>query len=138
VNNYIEFLEQTYLIKTIPAYSKSIDVQTRLQKKPYFIDTGIANVNADLSSGSKFENTICHQLLPWGKLSYFSNRDGEIDFIVNDGKQIGAFEVKETPTETDHAILTRRARQLGIETVRVIGREPSARFSSFLWGGLIK
>jgi uncharacterized protein len=138
VNNYIEFLEQTYLIKTIPAYSKSIDVVTRLQKKPYFVDTGIASVNADLSSGSKFENTVCHQLSSWGVLSYYSNGDGEIDFIIDDGKEVGAFEVKETPTQADDAILARRSQKLGITKYRVIGKEPSKTFKSFLWGGLIK
>jgi predicted AAA+ superfamily ATPase len=139
VDNYIQFLEQTYLIRNIEAYSQSADVQTRLQRKPYFIDTGIANINADLSSGSKFENTICHQLSFWkGRLCYFSNRDGEIDFVVDNGKDVGAFEVKETPTEADYNALVRRAGSLGITKCRVIGREPSATFSKFLWGGLIK
>lgn len=138
VDNYIKFLEQTYLIRTIPAYSKSIDVITRLQKKPYFIDTGIATVNADLSSGSKFENTVCHQLSNWGELSYFSNGEGEIDFIINTGKEIGALEVKETPTQSDDATLARRALKLGINKYRVVGREPSATFKPFMWGGFIK
>jgi uncharacterized protein len=139
VDNYIQFLEQTYLIRTIPAFSRSTDVQTRLQRKPYFIDTGIANVNADLSSGSKFENTICHQLTFWdGSLSYFDDRDGEIDFIVNNKGKLGAFEVKETATETDYKTLVRRAEKLGITKCRVVGRVPSATFINFLWGGFIK
>jgi len=138
-DNYIEFLEQTYLIKTVPAYSQSVDVQARLQKKVYFIDTGIANVNADLSSGSKFENTVRHQLSFWdGNLSYFSNRNGEIDFILDNKKEQVAFEVKETPTQRDFVTLKRRARRLGIQKYRIIGKEPSANFSDFLWGGLIK
>ena len=139
VDSYIEFLKQTYMVRTIQAYSSSPDIKTRLQEKIYFVDTGIANVNADLSSGSKFENTICHQLSLWdGKLSYFSNRDGEIDFIVEQGKEVGAFEVKETPTQTDYVTLVRRASKLGITHCRVIGKEPSAKFSTFLWGGFIK
>lgn len=139
VDNYIEFLEQTYVIRTISAYSRSADVRTRLQKKIYFIDTGIANINADLSSGSKFENTIFHQLSFWtGQLRYFSNREGEIDFIFDNGKETGAFEVKETPTAVDYSTLSRRAQKLGITKCRVIGREPSATFSQFLWGGFIK
>jgi uncharacterized protein len=144
VNNYLEFLEQTYLIRTVPVYSQSQDVQLRLQRKAYFIDTGIANINADLSSGSKFENTICHQLHPYGNLSYFSPRDGEIDFILEPlyfqekarNNQI-AFEVKETPTKSDAQILQRRAKKLGLSQARIIGKEPSARFEDYLWGGLI-
>jgi len=139
VDNYINFLEQTYLITTIPAYSMSVDVQTRLQKKPYFIDTGIANINADLSGGSKFENVVRHQLSFWeGKISYFSDRDGEIDFIIDNGRELAAFEVKETPTAADYATLVRRAQKLDITKCRIIGKEPSATFSKFLWGGFIK
>ncbi len=139
IDNYIEFLEQTYLIKSVNVYSRSPDVQVRLQKKLYFVDTGIANINADLSSGSKFENAVCHQLSFWqGELSYYSNRDGEIDFIIDDGKNVGAFEVKETPTSVDYSKLSRRAKKLGISICRVIGREPSATSNNFLWGGFIK
>lgn len=138
IDNYVQFLEQTYLIRTIPAFSRSTDVQVRLQKKPYFIDTGIANINADLSSGGKFENTICHQLyLGGGKVSYYLDRDGEIDFIIDDGREGQAFEVKETPTQADDKTLRRRAEKLGITKCRVIGREPAATFADFLWGGSI-
>ncbi|MDA1079964.1 MAG: ATP-binding protein [bacterium] len=137
VENYIAFLEQTYLISTVPAYSNSEDVKTRLQKKIYFVDTGIANSNADLSSGSKFENTIRHQLQFLGKLQYFSNRNGEIDFILDDGAKKIALEVKETPTKTDYTTLTKRAAKLRIPTISVIGRQPAANFTNFLWGGLV-
>jgi len=138
IDSYVEFLEQTYLIATVPAYSKSADVQTRLQKKLYFIDTGIANVNADLSSGSKFENAIRHQLSFWnGKLQYFSDRDGEIDFILRTHTEDRAFEVKETPSSADLGILMRRAKKLGITSYRLIGKEPPATFTDFIWGGRI-
>lgn len=138
IDNYIEFLEQTYLIKTVPAYSKSIDVSTRLHKKPYFVDTGILTVNADVSSGSKFENTVRHQLSFWGKLQYYTTRHSEIDFILSNEQTVGAIEVKETPTKSDLELLERQALQLDISTCRIIGKEPSASLSSFLWGGFIK
>lgn len=138
VQVYIEFLEQTYLITTIPAYSQSPDIQARLLRKPYFVDTGIANVNADLSSGSKYENTVRHQLSFYGQLSYFSNKEGEIDFILNDKHQNIALEVKETPTKTHQNILERRARHLGLSATRIIGKELSAKFQEYLWGGIIR
>ncbi len=141
INSYIDFLEQTYLIRTVPVFSKSADVQSRMLKKLYFIDTGIANINADLSSGSKFENTICHQLSFYGKLSYFSNRDGEIDFILNyldNFSESIAFEVKETPTYQNNKTLERRAASLGIAQFRIIGKEQSAEFNEYLWGGSIR
>ncbi|MFH1749817.1 MAG: ATP-binding protein [bacterium] len=138
IDNYIEFLEQTYLIRTIPVFSRSQDVQNRLLKKPYFVDTGIANVNADLSGGSKFENTICNQLSLYGDLSYFANRDGEVDFILNYEGAPLAFEVKETPTRSDDETLKRRIQNLDISQSRIIGKEQSARFTEYLWGGLIR
>lgn len=140
IDGYIEFLEQTYLIATTPAFSRSEDTKAKLQKKVYFVDTGIANVCADLSSGSRFENTVRHQLVSWaknGEISYFSDREGEIDFIFHDGKNLGAVEVKQTPTNRDLATLERRALKLKINLVRVIGKEPIANFSSFMWGGMI-
>lgn len=137
VANYIEFLEQTYLIRLIPAHSASPDVQNRLLSKPYFIDTGIANVNADLSGGSKFENTVCHQLAGYGDLTYFSSRDGEIDFILDEGERLVAFEVKETPTRSDETRLKRRMKNLKITQGRIVGKEQSAKFKEYLWGGLI-
>ena len=36
VESYLEFLEQTYLIRLVDVYSNSAAVKTRLQKKPYF------------------------------------------------------------------------------------------------------
>ena len=143
INNYVEFLEQTYLIKTLPAYSRSADVQTRLQKKLYFVDTGIANVNADLSTGSKFENTVHHQLsflasLQNGKLSYYADKTNEIDFIIDSDQQTIAFEAKVTPTKANHLKLLRLAHKLKIEKAFLIGKEYSAKFDSFLWGGQIK
>lgn len=135
VESYLTFLEQTYIIRTIPIYTKSADVRERNLRKPYFFDTGIANINSDLSSGAKFENTICHQLSFYGGLSYFSTRDGEIDFILNGTK---AFEVKETPTDTDANKLKNRAQALGIEQTRVIGNERTMRFDDYLWGGYIR
>jgi uncharacterized protein len=139
IDNYLTFLEQTYLIINLPAYSNSADVQLRLQKKPYFIDTGIANLNADLSAGSKFENTVRHQLSFYSdRLSYFADRSGEIDFILEDQSGPKALEVKETPTAADQRILKERARKLGISNCRIIGKEPSATFSKFLWAGLLK
>lgn len=138
VDNYVEFLEQSYLITTVPAYSRSVDVKTRLQVKPYFIDTGIATVNADLSGGEKFENAIRHQLSAYGQISYFDDRSGEIDFIVETEHKSYAFEVKQTPTETHLSVLKNRAKKLEISEFGLIGQQPSVTFTDFVWGGGIR
>ena len=137
VNSYLEFLEQTYLIRTIEVYSDSVDVKARLQKKPYFIDTGIASVNAQLSAGSMFENAVCHQLAFYGSLTYYKTTAREVDFILDDGKDKIAFEVKLTPTKRDEQSLAKRSKDLPVTKVRVIGKEQSASYDNYLWGGLI-
>jgi len=135
VSNYLSFLEQTYLIRLVPAFSKNTDVRERLPKKVYFIDTGIANINADLSGGAKFENTACHQLNFFGKLSFYNGKNGELDFIVQREKNNIAIEVKETPIN-DHLLLAEKhAKKIGISEVGLVGRFDNNRFLNYIWGG---
>lgn len=142
IDSYLTFMEQTYLIRLVKPHSKSKDVRLRIAPKLYFVDTGIANINYELSAGSKYENTICHQLFlhanqtAFGrKLEYFSDNNSEIDFILNDDL---AIEVKETPINADLAKLDRNANKIGINNYRLIGRKKSIEFDNFLWGGVIK
>jgi len=138
INNYLEFLEQTYLIATIPVESTSEDVRVRNLRKLYFVDNGIASFNAKLSGGQSFENMMRHQLATYGKLSYFDNNQSEIDFILDmDGKKI-ALEAKETPTETDLNTLKSVANnKLEVENFTLLGRRKSEKFSRYVWGGSI-
>jgi len=140
VENYVEFLEQTYLIKTIPVESKSPDVQNRKLKKIYFVDNGIASINAQLSSGQIFENAVFASLMNFERVSYYEDKFCEIDFIVrspfHEKKQNAvALEVKETPTNADLTALNKYAEKLGIINTRVIGSQKSAKFDGYVWGG---
>lgn len=135
VTNYLSFLEQTYLIKLVPAFSENIDVKERLPKKVYFTDTGIANINADLSGGAKFENTICHQLGAFGKLSFWHDKSGEIDFILQREKENIAIEVKETPIDDYLQLVKNRAKKIGIAKAGLIGRFNTKNFNDYIWGG---
>jgi len=141
VDTYLAFMDQTYLIRLVEPFSSSVDVRIRMSPKLYFVDTGIANINYDLSAGAKFENTVCHQLFLHAnrdvfgkKLSYFSDDKTEIDFILN-GEY--AFEVKETPIDTDFIKLSRNAEKLNISKFRLIGRNKSVTFDNFIWGGML-
>jgi len=141
VDSYLTFMEQTYLIRFVKPFSKSPDVSLRIAPKLYFVDTGIANINYDLSGGVKYENSVCNQLFlnanqsALGReLNYFSNEDCEIDFILN---KTQAFEVKETPVDTDRSRLANNARKLGISQYRLIGKNKPALFDDFIWGGVI-
>jgi predicted AAA+ superfamily ATPase len=140
VENYIEFLERTYLIKTIPVESKSPDVQNRKLKKIYFVDNGIAGINAQLSSGQIFENAVFASLRNFERVSYYEDKYCEIDFIVRTPfhakeQNVIAIEVKETPTSADLTAVGRYAKKLNITNTRIIGSQKSAKFGNYVWGG---
>lgn len=136
VDNYIDLLENTYLIKTLPVYSLSPDKEIVKARKLYFYDNGIANICAELGSGAKFENAIHNQLHHYGDLTYYQLKTGqEIDFILN--KKV-AYEVKETAYEIDNRKLLNLAKNLNITQGKVIGKFPNQAFDNFLWGGMIK
>jgi len=130
------FLKKTYLIRLLPVVTENEDIRVRKQSKLYFVDTGIAIHNADISGGAKFENTLCHQLQRYGDLSYYQNT-GEIDFILSTETDRYALEAKETPVPTQKKALSRRAARLGISELNLVGRHQSAKYDRYLWGGSI-
>lgn len=138
LNEYLEFLEKTYIIHQLPAYARP-DRSVSLGKKLYFRDNGIARVLTHPGDGALFENAIFNQLWASEELSYLAKgSEYEVDFIVTpeQGSPI-ALEVKYHPTQSDASRLHRIASQNGIHQSWLIGREPIPGFESFIWGGLI-
>lgn len=136
VENYLDLLEKSYLIRTIPVLSRSPDREIVKAKKVYFLDNGIASLSGELGSGSKFENAVFNQLLHKGEVAYYQLKTGrEIDFIVD--KEY-SFEVKETATEADLKNVQSLAKNLEITKSFVIGRHPVKKFEGFIWGGFIR
>jgi hypothetical protein len=136
VENYIDLLEQSYLIRTIPVLSYSPDREITKARKVYFLDNGIAAVSAQAGSGSLFENAVFNQLLHFGDIAYYQLKTGkEIDFILN--KKM-CFEVKETTTEVDLKNLNAISGNIDINNNHVIGRYPVKLFDGFIWGGFIQ
>ncbi len=135
VENYLDLLEQSYLIRTIPVLSNSPDREITKAKKIYFLDNGIASVTAEAGSGALFENAVFNQLHPRGDIAYYQLKSGkEIDFVLS---KETCFEVKETATETDLKNVQSLAPNLGISNCRVIGRHPVKLFDGYIWGGFI-
>jgi hypothetical protein len=138
IANYLQLLEQTYLIYQIGPFTKNIDKEISQQKKLYFSDTGLLQILAEnqLSSGQVFENIVAVQLKSLGELQYYQKKSGqEIDFIFAGNT---ALEVKETPLEQDRNSLRQRAATIGITNQVLIGRSPaSGGFDDFVWGGSI-
>lgn len=136
VTNYISFFEKTYLIKTVPVYTKSVGREIVKSRKIYFCDTGLANTLADLASGAQFENTLFNQLARIGQIQYFALKAGhEIDFILNSNL---AIEAKETPIESDLTHLEHMATtNAQIANFRLVGRHQSPKFKTYAWAGSI-
>jgi hypothetical protein len=138
LNEYLEFLERTYVIYRLPVYAGP-DKSVALGKKLYFRDNGIASILAHLAEGALFENAIYNQLRDYGALAYLSKgNEYEVDFILTppDQQPVG-LEVKYHPLATDTQKLKRIIQKIRLTSSWVIGRYPTPGFKDFLWGGLI-
>jgi predicted AAA+ superfamily ATPase len=147
---YLEFLEMTFVIRRVPAWSDSPDRVAALARKLYFCDNGIAGVLARIGEGALLENAVFNQLRAYGELSYLA-RGSEygLDFVLSprpdygkdegaSGAQIAAaFEVKTHPLPADLQKARRIAEANGIRETCLIARFPTPGFSDFIWAGLI-
>jgi len=138
VMQYLDFLEMTYVIHRIPAFSGG-DKPSALAKKLYFCDNGIASILAHLSEGALFENAIYNQLKWYGELSYLTKAsEHEIDFTVKrENSPEIAIEVKYHPILSDDQKLKRLASRYGMTESWLVGKYPAPGFRDFLWSGLI-
>lgn len=133
VHNYLDLLENTFVITRIPVYSKNRDREIVKAPKIFINDNGLLNQLAEVSSGVQFENAVFNQLKFYGKLQYYSLKTGkEIDFILNSNCTI---EVKETATVHDMTLLKNLAKNIDISKNIVVARYPSPTFKDFMWGG---
>jgi predicted AAA+ superfamily ATPase len=131
---YLEFLEKTYMIYRLPAFSNS-DRSTVLGKKLYFFDNGIASILSQPSEGALFENTVFNQLKFLGEMNYLGKgNDYEIDFILSHST---ALEAKVHPVQSDDVKLKRISTKYEFVENWLIGREPTPGFDHFIWGGSI-
>lgn len=94
---YLNYLENAYLVFYVPKFSYSLRKQLINARKVYAIDPGIIQVNSGSFSddiGRKLENTVyLHLRRRWKEIYYYTEK-GECDFIVFDkGKMIYAIQV---------------------------------------------
>jgi len=136
LNQYLEFLEKTYVIARLPAYAGG-DKPASLARKLYFCDNGIAGILAQIGEGALFENAVYNQLKRFGDLAYLAKgSEYEVDFVLHQNTST-AFEVKYHPTSSDKDKLSRIAEKHGIKHKWIIGKYPTPSWQDFLWGGLI-
>ncbi|MEM8583096.1 MAG: ATP-binding protein [Bacteroidota bacterium] len=114
LKRYLSFMEQAFLIRSLPAYSTNIGKRLVKSPKLYIRDTGIIhellriNDFGDLLShpkvGSSFESYVLEEIFsnsPEGLEMFFYRTQGgaEVDLIVVDGFSVKSMiEIKVSPT----------------------------------------
>ena len=142
VNTYIDYLEQAYLIRRLPAYA--VNIKKRLVKSPkiYWRDTGLlhallgVDAETDLYSqpwvGASWEGWLIEQILghlqskgeSFQAFHLRTSDQREIDLLVEYRSQLWAFEMKlsGTPTTEDFNRLRQTADLIGADCTLLISR----------------
>lgn len=116
IADYYKILEDTLIVKNLPAFGKNRD-QVLRSPKYYFFDVGVRNAAAqlplekgllNLQMGLLFEHTLILQAQALAtkntNLSYYRTKQGqEVDLICETHNQCTAFEIKATkkPIQND-------------------------------------
>ena len=91
VKNYLEYLENTYLLFQVMKFDWSVKKQMNNQKKVYFIDNAIigkVGFNATDNIGQLLENLVFIEIKRQGKDIYYHDDGIECDFIMRENGHI--------------------------------------------------
>lgn len=91
IKNYLEYIQQTYLISQLFRYNPSVKKQMMSPKKIYFVDNAIIKrigFNATENNGVFLENLVFIELKRRGWDVYYYADKKECDFIVRKGLHI--------------------------------------------------
>lgn len=96
VKNYIEYMENAFLVKKMNKWSTSYRQKVYSQKKIYLLDTGLKTLlTGEEDLGFKAENAVFVQFLRRGQeVGYFAESQKELDFVVGDYENPLPVEVK--------------------------------------------
>jgi len=97
VADYISYLEQSYLIFSVPKFSYSLKKQIANPRKVYSVDTGLAKVvstSQNQTLGGMMENMVHLQLRRSRNKIYYYSEQFECDFVVlREDKPLSAIQV---------------------------------------------
>ena len=92
VKNYLEYLQESYLIFILEPYSTKIKERISLPKKLYVVDTALAEAIIPKTTedfGRKLENIICVELRRRDcEIYYIKSPNYEVDFVIREGNKI--------------------------------------------------
>jgi len=91
IKNYLEYIQQTYMIFQLLKYAPSVKTQMLSPKKIYFIDNAIVSrmgFNATDNVGIKLENAVFIELKRRGCDVFYHADKKECDFVVREGIRI--------------------------------------------------
>lgn len=91
VKNYLEYIQQTYMLFQLLKYDTSVKVQMLNPKKIYFIDNAIIGrigFNVTENVGQKLENLVFIELKRRGFDLFYHAAKKECDFLVRQGTHI--------------------------------------------------
>ena len=121
---YISYLEDSFLIFTVPIFTESLRHMQTTPKKIYAIDNGLVEANTfNLSGnyGKLLENQVYLDLRRQGKkIFYYRTSDGfEIDFVTQD--QEGKHEIIQVVWETNDPLTLEREERAWRQAEKELG-----------------
>ena len=91
LHNYLNILENTYIIKRVRPFFKNILTEIKKTRKTYFLDTGLRNsilsnfqpLSTRSDKGQLLENHVFIQLKKFGEIRYWRTKGkAEVDFVL--------------------------------------------------------
>ena len=145
INGFIEILEDTLLLNKLQAYTPQLRVREKKHPKIYWIDPGIVRASRKQTGpvtieekGSLFEGYIymCLKMKmeyenAFDEISYWSSgtaRNVEVDFLLQNGSELTAIEVK----------TTKRIKAEDLKGLKAISELKGVKRKIFVYLGTIK
>jgi predicted AAA+ superfamily ATPase len=149
IRSYIDHLEQTYMVRVLPAWHENLKKRQVKAPKVYLRDSGLLHTLQSISSydqlsgnpviGASWEGVVIEQLIRMHRLSqvYFwaSHASAELDlFVLHGGRRLG-FEVKLSESPRIERSMRVALSDLNLDRLtilypgdQIIDVEPSIRF----------
>ncbi len=144
VEEYLFILENTYIIKLLPPFSRSSKVEVSKAPKIFFYDTGLLQMLwlssfSNVNIGNIFETSVFTEIVKkYGveKVRFWRNKNqNEIDFILKQKKDILPIKVKESFHNFRKSALTPFLNKYNIKDFRVVGLkgEKENKYDFYPW-----